>query len=151
MKNTVSHRKCVSIVILRPGAADEKEILLVHKARKNDAWQIPQGGIEEGETVEEAARRELEEETGIVLGDIPVKLCKEFYQYDFPEGFKRAEKPKYEGQHLAFVLAEIPKDTEVTVDQRELDNYRWTKKNEIGNFLKRKKYLDTVMAVLNEV
>jgi len=120
----------------------------VHKPRKNDAWQIPQGGIEEGESVEEAARRELEEETGIVLGDIPVTLCSQFYQYDYPEGFKRAEKPKYEGQHLAFVLAEIPKDTKVIVDQRELDKYRWTKKDEIGNFLKRKNYLEVVVEVL---
>ena len=152
MKKDPSHRQCVSMVVLRKAEnTQDYEILIVHKPRKNDAWQIAQGGIEEGESIEEAAKRELEEETGIILGDAPLTLCKQFYQYDYPEGFKRAEKPKYDGQHLSFVCAIVPRDTVVTVDQRELDDFRWIAVNELGNFLKRKEYRDTVVEILESM
>jgi len=57
------------------------EVLLVHPGgpfwRNNDAgaWQLPKGGIEAGETAAEAARRETEEELGIVLTGKPRPLC----------------------------------------------------------------------------
>ena len=123
------------------------KVLLVHKPRKNDAWQVPQGGIEEGETPEAAAARELLEETGIALTEPPV-LCPQFYQYDYPEGFKRAKKPKYAGQHLAFVTALVPPETVVTVDKRELDTFKWVTPAEIGKYLKRKNYLKVVEKVI---
>ena len=45
------------------GAADE--IALVHRPRYDD-WSLPKGKLEDGETFEAAARREVEEETGLI-------------------------------------------------------------------------------------
>jgi 8-oxo-dGTP pyrophosphatase MutT (NUDIX family) len=50
-------------VVVR-GAADEVEVLVVHRARYDD-WTFPKGKAEEGESDEDCARREVEEETGL--------------------------------------------------------------------------------------
>ena len=140
-----SHRQCVSAVIFRPDGS----FLLVHKPRKNDSWQIPQGGIEEGESKEETASRELMEETSISVDPASFTLCSQTYQYDFPEGFMRAEKPKYKGQILYFLTAKVPQETEVQVDNRELDEFKWITVNELGNFLKRQKYREVVKSIVS--
>ena len=87
-KQKDEYRRCASVVLLRPTSDGEHyQVLLVHKPRKKDAWQIPQGGAEEGESVEETAIRELLEETGVhaeVVG-----RSKTSYQYDFPKSYRR--------------------------------------------------------------
>ncbi len=51
-------------VVLRDGAAGETEVLLVHRPRYDD-WSFPKGKCDPGESYEDCARREVEEETGI--------------------------------------------------------------------------------------
>ena len=63
--------------------SDIYEILLVHKPRKRDDWQLPQGGMEGDETPEMTARRELMEETGLKAGDA-IHTSDGVYTYDFP-------------------------------------------------------------------
>jgi 8-oxo-dGTP pyrophosphatase MutT (NUDIX family) len=63
------------------------EILLVHRG-DNDTWGLPGGWLELGETVEEAARREIFEETGLTLGVVEflgVYSGKELYHI-YPNG-----------------------------------------------------------------
>ncbi len=57
------YRSAASLIVLRPrrGGSGDPQMLLLHKPRKRDAWQLPQGGCEEGETIEQAALRELME------------------------------------------------------------------------------------------
>ncbi|NOS68279.1 MAG: NUDIX domain-containing protein, partial [Candidatus Peribacteraceae bacterium] len=91
------------------------QILLLHKPRKKDAWQLPQGGVEGDENVTEAALRELKEEAGLdgcrVLG-----VSERVYQYDFPESFRRFRPDNVKGQRIEYVFALAPKDAIVTVD-----------------------------------
>ena len=60
----------------------QTEVLLIHPggpywARKDaGAWMIPKGGIDEGESAEDAALREFEEEVGTPLGSTPFRLCR---------------------------------------------------------------------------
>ena len=57
----------IGAVLLRPGA-----VLLVRRSKPPNAgsWSIPGGAQELGETAEEAARRELLEETGLSVGPL---------------------------------------------------------------------------------
>jgi 8-oxo-dGTP diphosphatase len=56
--------------VLRDGAGGAPEVLLVHRPRYDD-WSLPKGKCDPGESYEDCARREVEEETGITaeLGD----------------------------------------------------------------------------------
>lgn len=144
-----THRPCVAIVVVRKGEHAPWEILIVHKPRRNDAWQIPQGGIEEGESVREAGRRELAEETGIILPPRHRIILKPHrYQYDYPEGFLRSQKPKYRGQKLIFVTTIVPPETAVRVDNRELDAFLWVTPGELPKYLKRTRYRKVVERVV---
>ena len=51
-------------VVFRGGDDGEVEVLLVHRPRYDD-WTLPKGKLEPGETHEQAAIREVEEETGL--------------------------------------------------------------------------------------
>jgi 8-oxo-dGTP diphosphatase len=50
--------------VTRLGAGDESEVLVVHRPRYDD-WSLPKGKLDEGEDFEQAALREVEEETGL--------------------------------------------------------------------------------------
>ncbi len=65
----VTEIPAVSVALLRAG-----EVLLVRRGRapSRGLYAFPGGRIEPGETVEEAARRELIEETGLAAGDLAV-------------------------------------------------------------------------------
>jgi len=139
------HRPCVSIALLNP----KGDVLLVHKPRKRDAWQLPQGGVEGAQSLEEAARRELLEETGIAL-EAPPAVTRHHYQYDYPPGFIRVKKPRYRGQHLTFLIAAVPSGTVVKIDHRELDASLWIAPFDLGKYVKREEYLAVVRKVIKE-
>ncbi len=62
------------------------------RADTPNAWQLPQGGVDEGETPEQAAWRELKEETGLSPDDVELRNDpKDWLTYLWPNRFK----PKY--------------------------------------------------------
>jgi putative (di)nucleoside polyphosphate hydrolase len=74
--------------------------------RYQDAWQMPQGGIDKGETAEAAALRELEEETGISPGLVRiVAVSREPIPYDLPaEVVPEIWGGRFRGQMQTWVL-----------------------------------------------
>lgn len=74
----------------RPGTA---EVCLI-ATQGGRAWQLPKGIIEDGERPEDAARREVEEETGL-RGDLLRSLEKIEYWYVWEEGGQRTRIHKY--------------------------------------------------------
>lgn len=96
----------------------------------NIAWQMPQGGIDKGEEPEEAALRELEEETGISrdLADVLAR-SKEEYFYDLPdELIGKLWKGKWRGQRQWwFLLRFRGEDSDVNIDtvHKEFSEWQW--------------------------
>ena len=69
----------IGVVVLKPDA-----VLLIRrgKAPNIGAWSLPGGAQELGETCESAARRELEEETGLEVGELTLAACFDSIRYD---------------------------------------------------------------------
>lgn len=150
------YRSAASVVVLRPtdvcspdGCATVYQILLLHKPRKKDDWQLPQGGVEEGENIEQAALRELMEEAGIsnvkVIGKSPEK-----YKYDFPESFRRFRPDNVRGQCIEYVFALAPADVKVQVDGKEIDSHVWVLPEQLALYIHRKQYVECVEKLMRE-
>jgi len=149
------YRSAASIVLLRPATRPDDvravayQVLLIHKPRKRDAWQLPQGGVEEGESVVQAALRELHEEAGVadvtVLGS-----SKNFYQYDFPASYRKFRPDHVRGQRIQYVYGLAKAGTEVTVDQQEIDQHVWVFPDEVKRYIKRKEYLRLADILIEE-
>ena len=92
-------------------------------------WQFPQGGVADGEDLEVAAFRELEEETGVRSARL-LSRTKEWLTYDFPAGHKSSKVYKgWKGQkQIWFALQFEGEDHEINLDQHEtpeFDAWRW--------------------------
>lgn len=92
-------------------------------------WQMPQGGIDDGEDTAEAALRELEEEIGVSakLVDI-LEETGDWLHYDFPADVKRRMPGPYLGQRQKwFALRFKGSDSDIRLDKHtpEFDAWRW--------------------------
>lgn len=111
----------------------ESQYLIVKKPRKDFAWQFPQGGVDDGETGLQAAKRELMEECGAGLsvkfkGERPVGM----YRYLFPAGFERWEARRV-GAQVDFYMADYLSG-EVEVDGAEIIDHKWVSISELEGY-----------------
>ena len=113
---------------------------------RSEAWQMPQGGVDEGETYEQAVMRELEEEAGTskakILGHTDTT-----YSYDLPSYLiPKLWNGQYRGQNqLWYLLRFMGKDNEININTAhpEFCAWRWAKLDELPHIIvpfKRKLY-----------
>ena len=89
-------------------------------------WQMPQGGINQNENFLQAAKRELEEETGIKSVAL-VKELNGWLEYDLPENLLgKVLEGKYRGQKQKwFIMKFVGKDNEINVKTKNPEFLDW--------------------------
>jgi len=126
MQNKKSYRPNVAAVILSSKYPDKCEFFVAHRSDIKNAWQFPQGGIDEGETPYEALHRELLEEIGCndveILGEFP-----EWITYDFPK-IARGKVYPFDGQTQKYFLVRLKEDAVIDLlahDIPEFEEYEF--------------------------
>ena len=120
--NELPLRVCVGVVLL-----NHKNNVFVGKRIDNpkNFWQMPQGGVCQNENLLQAAKRELEEETGVKS----VKVIKEldgWFEYDLPKNLLGIWKGKYRGQKQKwFVMKFFGKSNEINVKTKNPEFFDW--------------------------
>ena len=104
--------------------------------QKGNFWQMPQGGIDKNESFLVAAKRELEEETGVTT----VKVIKEldnWLTYDLPENLLgKIWKGRYRGQKQKwFIMKFLGKNKEINIKTKhpEFLDWKWIKPLDLPN------------------
>jgi putative (di)nucleoside polyphosphate hydrolase len=102
----------------------------------SDAWQMPQGGIDDGEDARVAALRELSEETGISsdLVEIIGQSAEEYF-YDLPEEMiGEIWQGKWRGQRQYWFLMRFKgsdSDIDISTKHAEFSRWRWADVSEL--------------------
>ena len=143
-------RTGVGIIIL-----NNNNQVFVAKRKDNpvDKWQMPQGGLDEGEDFVAAMKRELIEETSIRN----IKILKEIenmYQYELPEKLVGILwKGKFRGQKQKwFITKFLGNDNEVNLNTKhqEFIEWKWVDANMLPNIIvefKKKLYQDLLKEI----
>ena len=136
---------------------DEKKIFVGKRIDNQEAWQMPQGGVDKDEDIESAAKRELFEETGIQSIRI-IKRSEKIYTYDLPEHLLgKIWKGKYKGQKQTwFLIKFLGPDSEININQKhpEFNEWMWVdilKLPELIVSFKKDLYLSVVKEFSNSI
>lgn len=123
--------------------------LIVKKPRDQHAWQFPQGSVEEGEYLHDAAERELGEECGKdmdvwFVGRQPIG----HYTYKFPEDHVK-KHPGASGAKVFFMKAHVFAG-QCKTDNKEVVDFAWVTKDELPKYVS-PEYFDAVKDMLSDL
>jgi 8-oxo-dGTP pyrophosphatase MutT (NUDIX family) len=119
------YRRDVSagVIVFHRGSDGCRFLLLLSKLTKRPLWEFPKGGVDEGETLIQAALRELEEETG--LSQAQVRIVEGFEHkedYRFTSGME--EERVFVRKAVTYFLAEAA-HTEIRLSAHEASEFAW--------------------------
>lgn len=151
MKDQLPYRPCVGVMLLNTEG-------LVFTGQRIDntaeAWQMPQGGIDDGEDPLDTALRELEEETGIARHLVEVLAEAEgWLSYDLPDDLiGKMWKGRYRGQRQKWFLARfLGRDSDVNLQTAhpEFRAWKWASAQDLPHMIvpfKKQLYTDVLQA-----
>ncbi len=103
------YRPNVAAILQRPGGL----VLIGQRSDHPESWQFPQGGIDRGESPEEAVRREILEEVAVPPGAYRIAARSGPYRYDFPAG---PDRRGFHGQEQHYFLCTLHDPKEPVID-----------------------------------
>jgi putative (di)nucleoside polyphosphate hydrolase len=134
MAETLPYRACVGIMLINA----KGRVFCGERCDTPGAWQMPQGGIQQGEEPAVAAKRELKEEIGVTNAAI-IARSSQTYRYDFPDFLNHHSvyKGKYRGQEqywFAFRFEGTDADIDLVShnddEGPEFKNWKWVELEE---------------------
>lgn len=137
MSEVGKYRRGVGVMLVN---ADRKVFVGARIDNTDDAWQMPQGGIDEGEEPWGAALREMEEETGIAPHLVQrIAACPERLRYDLPEELRgRLWGGRWIGQDQDWFLARFlgaDSDVDIATEHAEFREWRWVAPAELTGMI----------------
>lgn len=122
----VSYRPNVAALMVNPAGC----LLICERASVPGAWQFPQGGVDAGESTEQALFREVREEIGLLPAHYEVIERREGYRYLYPHEVRLRKLRKHgsHGQEQTYFLCHLKPDAppvDVNQKPREFRAYRW--------------------------
>ena len=150
IKQNLPMRDGVGVIIL-----NQKNEIFVGKRKDNpsDKWQMPQGGVNNGEDFITAMKRELLEETSIKNFKI-IKEVENMYEYELPENLVGIIwKGKYRGQKQKwFITKFLGRDEEININtkQPEFINWKWIEPKKLPKVIvnfKKNLYIDLLKEI----
>jgi len=120
------YRPCVGIMLVNPAG----RVFVGQRIDANvDAWQMPQGGIDDKETTRDAALRELWEETGVTSDLVAVEAeTKDWVTYDLPQDLVgKIWKGRFRGQKQRwFLMRFLGSDDQINIATEHPEFNEWT-------------------------
>ena len=117
------HDVSAGVIVFHRDEQGCRFLLVLSRLTKRPLWEFPKGGVDEGESLQQAAMRELHEETGLDASD--VRLVPEFqrreeYRFTTGDGKERLLIRK----EVTYFLAEARR-TDVRIAEAEASEYAW--------------------------
>lgn len=122
------HDVSAGVIVFHRAPAGCRFLLVLSRLTKRPLWEFPKGGVDEGESLQEAAMRELREETGLHANDvrlIPDFERREEYRFTTGDGDERLLIRK----EVTYYLAEANR-TDVRIAEAEASEYAWLEMDE---------------------
>jgi putative (di)nucleoside polyphosphate hydrolase len=137
MTNGDRYRRGVGVMLLN---REGKVFVGARIDNTDEAWQMPQGGIDDDEKPWTTARRELEEETGIPPRLVErISKCPERLKYDLPEELRgKLWGGKYKGQDQDWFLARFlgeDCDIDINTNDPEFREWKWIEPDQLPELI----------------
>lgn len=132
-KTALPYRPGAGVMLLNP----KGKVFVAQRLDSTlEAWQMPQGGLEEDEDPEDGALRELEEETGITRDKVEIiARCPTELLYDLPDDLVgKLWKGKWRGQRQHWFLCRFTggeQDIDIQTEHPEFRAWKWAEPSEL--------------------
>ncbi|MDP6830994.1 MAG: RNA pyrophosphohydrolase [Alphaproteobacteria bacterium] len=143
------YRRCVGIMLLNK---DNLVLVAQRIDQQAEAWQMPQGGVDDGETPRQAALRELEEEIGTDKAEF-IAESEDWIPYDLPADLAdKVWHGQFRGQTQKwFAMRFLGRDEDINLAtaEPEFDAWKWTPMADLADVVvhfKRENYRQVIAA-----